>query len=229
MTCSVLLRLRLVDDLVVLVELDADRVDAVSLVGGRGVALAFEDVSKVAPTVGAHNLNPLHAKGTIHVSCHSSRHCVEEGWPSTSTLELLVGRVEGSFAAGAGVDSLVGVVLVVLAAEGRLSALLAEDSKLLYGSDESVLVTTRGTIKVVHGLPTYLDSVVLSTPRHSCSTGKTCSSSSWMFRTKLQGRGSLASIAGRSQKVQLSEVARRRARSSWCTRCGGRWTQRRIA
>jgi hypothetical protein len=44
----------------------------------------------------------------------------------------VVGFVERSVAAGASVDALVGVVLVVFAGEWGFSALLSEDAKLFY-------------------------------------------------------------------------------------------------
>src|SRR5262245_49696752 len=46
-------------------QLQADRVDAVPLVGGRGVALALEDVAKVAVAVRADDLGACHAKAAV--------------------------------------------------------------------------------------------------------------------------------------------------------------------
>ena len=52
------------DDYLFLAELEADTVDAVSLVGGRRVALALEDVAEVGAARGARDLR-AHAATTM--------------------------------------------------------------------------------------------------------------------------------------------------------------------
>lgn len=55
-----------------------------TLVGRGWVALALEDVTKMAATVGADNLSALHAEGAVGVSCDSARNSVEEGRPAAA-------------------------------------------------------------------------------------------------------------------------------------------------
>jgi hypothetical protein len=104
---------------------------AVTLIGGSRVSLALEDVTKMAATVGADNLSALHTKGAVSVSGYSTRDSIEESRPAAARLELVVGLVERSLAAGTGVDTLGGHVLVKVAAVGRLGALVTEDAELL--------------------------------------------------------------------------------------------------
>lgn len=118
-------------DRIVLVEVERNAVDTVSLVGGCGVSLSLEDVSEVTAAIRADNLDSLHAKGAVRMSRHGTGDSVEEGGPAAAGLELVVGLVERCLAAGAGVDTLGGHVLVVFASEGTLGALFAEDAELL--------------------------------------------------------------------------------------------------
>jgi hypothetical protein len=103
----------------------------VTLVGRSRVALALEDVTEMAATVGADNLGALHAEGAVGVSGNSTRDGIEESRPAAARLELVVGLVERSLAASTGVDTLGGHVLVKVAAVGRLGALVTEDAELL--------------------------------------------------------------------------------------------------
>lgn len=102
-----------------------------TLVSRGRISLSLEDVTKVSTTVGANNLSTLHTKGTVDMSGHSTRNSIEKGRPTAARLELVVCLVEGSFTAGAGVDTLGGHVLVKVAAVGGLGALFAEDAELL--------------------------------------------------------------------------------------------------
>jgi hypothetical protein len=63
---------------------------------------------------------------------HGTWKAVEICRPAAAGLELVVGFVERSIAAGASVDALVGIMLVVFAGEWGFSALLSEDAKLFY-------------------------------------------------------------------------------------------------
>lgn len=88
------------------IKVHANAVYAVSLVRRRRVALPLEDVSKMTSTVRAYNLDPLHSKCAVRVSCHSSWEGIEECWPAAAGLELVLGFVQRCVAAGAGVDAL---------------------------------------------------------------------------------------------------------------------------
>jgi hypothetical protein len=79
------LSLRLLGNGVLLVELDADGVYAMTLVRwGMPVALSLEDMSQVAAAVAADNLSTLHAEGSVGVSCDCSRYGIEKGRPATT-------------------------------------------------------------------------------------------------------------------------------------------------
>jgi hypothetical protein len=103
----------------------------VTLVGGSRITLALEDVTEMAATVGADNLSALHTESTVGVSGYSTRDGIEESGPSAARLELVVGLVERSLAAGTSVSTLRRHVLVKVAAVGRLGTLFAEDAELL--------------------------------------------------------------------------------------------------
>jgi hypothetical protein len=103
----------------------------VTLVGGGRVSLALENVTEMTTTVGADDLSALHTESAVGVSGHSTRDGIEESGPSAARLELVIGLVERSIAAGTGVSTLRGHVLVKVAAVGRLGALFAEDAELL--------------------------------------------------------------------------------------------------
>lgn len=90
---------------IALVELDAHRIDAMSLVRRRRVSLALEYMSQMASTVAAHNLRPLHAESAVGVPCHGARDSVEESRPAAARLELVLRGVDGCLAAGASVGS----------------------------------------------------------------------------------------------------------------------------
>ncbi len=94
-------------------------------------ALAFEDMAEVAAAVGADNLGPRHAIGLVLVASDGSGEAVEVSGPAAAGLELVVGLVQRSIAAGARVDALAGVVLVKLPRSCGFSALLPEDAELL--------------------------------------------------------------------------------------------------
>ena len=94
------------------------------------IPLALENMPEMASAVRAHNLCTGHAEGRICVSGHSTGDRIEICWPSTATLKLVIGCVERRIAGGAGIDTGVGHVLVVLAGEGGLGAFFAEDAEL---------------------------------------------------------------------------------------------------
>jgi hypothetical protein len=118
--------------LTVVLEVDADTIDTMSLVRWSRISLSLEDMSQMTTTIAAHNLRPRHSKCAISVSGHSSWHGIEECRPSTTTLELVLRGVERCVAGGAVVCPLCWGVFVVFAGEWRFGALFADDSELLY-------------------------------------------------------------------------------------------------
>ena len=64
---------------------------------------------------------------------------IEEGWPATARVELVVRLVQRCVTGAASVHALLFGVLE-LAAAGGLGALLAEDAELLLGEDSAPLV-----------------------------------------------------------------------------------------
>ena len=124
--------LTLLDDLVVLREIQADAVDAMPLVRRGRKALTLKDVSQVSTTVRANNLRPRNTKGAVLIPSHGAWEAVKVGRPPAARLELVVGLVQEGVAPGAGIDSCLGVVLVELAGSRRFSALLPQNTKLVY-------------------------------------------------------------------------------------------------
>lgn len=57
---------------------------------------------------------------------------IEVGRPATTTLEFVLCLVERCVASGAGIHALLRVVLVIFTREWGFSALLSEDSELLF-------------------------------------------------------------------------------------------------
>jgi hypothetical protein len=87
-------------------------------------------MTQMPATVAADNLCPLHAEGTICMSCDCSRNGVIVGRPAAARLEFVVRFVEGRIATGAGVDTRVRHVLIVFTSAGSFGALLTKNSKL---------------------------------------------------------------------------------------------------
>ncbi len=97
---------------------------------GRVVALALKYVAEVTAAVGADDLGAAHAEGAILVPGHSTGDAVEVGGPAAARAELVAGLVQGGVASAAGVDALVGVMLIILAREGRFGTLFPQDLEL---------------------------------------------------------------------------------------------------
>ena len=116
---------------IALLKVQRDGVDAVALIYWVSIPLPFENMAQMAATVRTHDLGPLHAERPISMSRHSTWHSVEERRPATSRLEFLVRPVQWCTASGTSVGALGWIVLVVFAAEGSLSSLLANDSELI--------------------------------------------------------------------------------------------------
>lgn len=64
------------------------------------------------------------------MSCHGARDAVEVCGPTAARLEFVGCLIQGGVAAGAGVDTVGRVVLVVFAGEGGFGAFFAEDAEL---------------------------------------------------------------------------------------------------
>lgn len=124
-------------------EVDRNAVYTMPLVLWIAKSLALENMSQVTSTVVAYNLRPHHAKTRVRLLSDSARHGIPEGGPSTARVELVVCFVQRCVASGARVNARVGIVLVVCAGAGHLSALLSEDAELLYGQvSKCVLMPT---------------------------------------------------------------------------------------
>ena len=106
---------------------------------------------------------------------HRTGDGIIERRPAAAGLELLLGRVEGGVAGGAVVGALGGRVLVVLAGEGRLGALLANDAELSWEG-----LSVAKTQYVEHG--TYLGSAGLATRYRFSGVGMTWFA--WMRRMR---------------------------------------------
>ena len=104
----------------------ADRVDAVALVGGGAVALALEDVPEVAPAVGAPHLDPLHPhRDVLDVLDRVAGEGGVERRPAAVAVELGARGEQLGATGPAGVDAL-GLGVGVLADERSLGAGLAQ-------------------------------------------------------------------------------------------------------
>ena len=84
----------------------------------------------MASTVVAHNLGPHHSQARVRSLAHSIWESVPKGRPAAPGVKLVICFIQRRIAAGACVDTGVGIVLVELARTGRLGALLAEDAEL---------------------------------------------------------------------------------------------------
>ena len=69
---------------VVLVELEADAIDAMPLIRRRVVPFTLEYMTQVATALTTHDLSPLHAKTTIGMTSHSARDAVKICRPSAA-------------------------------------------------------------------------------------------------------------------------------------------------
>lgn len=101
-----------------------------SLICRSLVTLSLEDMSQMATTITAHDFGPLHSKGSIGVARHSTRDTVEVGGPSTAALEFVLSCVKRCITAGTGVDTSVGLMLVVFSGSRGFGTLFAEDAEL---------------------------------------------------------------------------------------------------
>lgn len=101
------------------------------LIGGSRVALALEDVAKMAAAVRADDLCPRHAVATVVSSRDSAGDAVEVCRPAAAGLEFVACLVQRRITTGASVDALLWEVLVVLARIGGFGSLLTKDTELL--------------------------------------------------------------------------------------------------
>lgn len=113
----------------VAVELERHGIDAMSLVSGRFVALAFEDMAQMAIAIGTNHLRACHAHCLVCVEFQSSWDSLVKSWPSTAALELGFGRVQRRITSRAVVCAF-GKSVVVLAGIGSFCTLLSQHSKL---------------------------------------------------------------------------------------------------
>ena len=99
-------------------------------IGGRGKPFAFENMAEMSAAAGADNLGPGHAKAPVLVPRNSTGNAVKVGRPSATRLELLASPVQRSGTGGAGVDTFLGVVLVIFSRARWLSAFFSKDPEL---------------------------------------------------------------------------------------------------
>lgn len=104
-----------------------------TLIRRRRESLSLENMAQVTTAVGADDFRPDRTKAPVLVSSHRARHAVEIGWPAAARVEFVSGLVERRIARSAGVDALLGVVLVKLSSAGGFSALFSENSELCCG------------------------------------------------------------------------------------------------
>lgn len=83
-------------------------------------------------TVIANDLRPHYAKTGVRLLSDSAGHSILERGPSAARVEFVVYFIQRRIASSAFIDAGVGVVLIVCARAGHLSALLSEDTKLLF-------------------------------------------------------------------------------------------------
>lgn len=107
-----------------------DGIDTMPLIRRRVVTLTLEHMAQVPAAVATDDLRPLHAKRAVCVSGDGAGDAVEVGGPSAARFEFMVGGVERRVAAGAVVAPTRRLVLIVLAGEGGLGALFAENAEL---------------------------------------------------------------------------------------------------
>lgn len=124
--------------LILWAEIDRYTVHTMTLVLGVAEPLSLENVPQMSSTIIANNLCSHHSEARVGSLAHRVRERVPESWPSAARIELVVGFVEGSFAAGATVDSIFGVVFIELTRTRRLGAFLSEDAELFCGCVSSV-------------------------------------------------------------------------------------------
>lgn len=122
---------------VILRKLQADAVDAVPLICWCIIALSFEDMTKVAATVAADNLCPLHTESTVCMSRNCARDGVIICWPATAGLEFVIGLVEWRIATSACVNSRIGHMFVVFTCTRSFGAFLSEDSELFCAQESA--------------------------------------------------------------------------------------------
>lgn len=118
--------------IVLVMKLQTNAIDTMSLIRRRRITLSLEDMAEVAAAVRTNDLSPLHAKAAVCMAGHGARDTVEVSGPAAARFEFVVRLVQRRIAAGASVDTGRGHVLVILASEGRLGAFFSEDAELFY-------------------------------------------------------------------------------------------------
>ena len=101
-----------------------------ALVRRRRESLSLENMAQVAAAVGADDFRPYRTKASVLMSSHCARDAVEIRRPAAARAELVSGLVERRIACSAGVDALLGGVLVKLSSAGGFSSLFSENSEL---------------------------------------------------------------------------------------------------
>ena len=98
---------------------------------GIAESLALKNVSEVTSAVVANDLSPHHTQTRVWLLSNSTGYGVPESGPPAARVEHVVCFVKRCVTATAGIDTRVGVVLVVFARTGWLGTLLSQNTELL--------------------------------------------------------------------------------------------------
>jgi len=121
-----------IHDWIILVKLQTNAIHAMPFVDWIVIPLAFKDMTKMTTAIAAHYFGPRHAKAAIRVAGDGARYRIEVCRPSTSRRKFMRRLVQRGVAAGAFVDALGGLVLVILPSKWCFRTLLTEDTELLF-------------------------------------------------------------------------------------------------
>lgn len=145
--------------LFLLIKLQTHAIDTMPLIRRGRVPFPLEHMAQMAAALGANDLRPGHAEGAIRMPRHGAGDAVEVGGPAAAALELVAGLVQRRVAGQAVVRARGRHVLVVLAREGRLRALLADHPELLRRED-GLPLGGRARVRVVGPLVGHVVVVV---------------------------------------------------------------------
>jgi len=115
--------------LLLIMELQRNRVDTMPFIRGSVESLAFEYMSKMSAAGRANNLSTDTPKGSIFMSAHGAWYGIKKRRPAAAAIEFGSALVKGCPTACAGIDTF-GCVFIVLASARALSPFLSQYSKL---------------------------------------------------------------------------------------------------
>lgn len=106
--------------LLLLAELERDRIDTMTSIGGCLVSFAVEDVSQMSSTVLASDFGAFHPEGAIFMCFQCAWDAIVESRPSTARIELGFGLVQVCTTSSTLVHSLL-EMFVVLSCENIIN------------------------------------------------------------------------------------------------------------